>query len=1087
MLDYLRKQQRKWWLKKVSATALHIQTLDSNAASAAIQDILQGPAASLLPDVWLLAANVVTPSPTEKFSFLNRCLSGYGLPTITQKDAKLPPNVFNIEANLTMVKHKPGPLVTVLMTTFNSSAWVDVAIESVLQQSWENLELLVVDDASTDSTVNKVAAWASQDARLRLIRLPRNTGTYAAKHIGLQHASGEFITCQDSDDWAHPLKIERQIEPLLKKRQAVASISCWVRVSERGHFHARQGYPLVRWNPSSTLFRRDLVLARMGAWDVVRTGADSEFLARIKAVFGPDAVVRLSEPLSVGSHRDGSLMTDPATGYNEKGVSASRQAYVTAWQTWHSQAIAIGRPCLPIDPVDVVHQRPYSVPDSIKVDEEDLWFNVMQAGKPTFLKEIEATNVFGTTGWALASIPTLPALLTGKIHGLHRRTEASGFYGVLAWGNKPSAHKAEQLAVKKRLPLLRLEDGFLRSYGTGDGFPPLAIVLDKVGIYYDSTRPSQLERLLNGDMDVLAGLEVDAQSAKQLLLTHRLSKYNHAPMLPDGMLRPGDAKRVLVVDQTAGDMSVALGGASAATFTAMLAAARAENPGATVYVKTHPEVSAGRKGGYLTQVQNDDQTVVLRAPVNPLSLIEQMDRVYVVSSTMGFEALLAGKPVTCFGLPWYAGWGVTDDRQNCPRRTRQRTVDELFAAGYIHYTRYLNPVTHTRGTIFDVIDWLVRQRATMARQHGDNGRGRLLGVGFRRWKAANLQPLLTLDRRRLHWLASVDRVREAKPTPDDSLFFWGATPPKGLAEMARETGAGLMRLEDGFVRSVGLGSDLIPPHSLVLDRRGIYFDPSQPSDLEVLLNEAVFTAEELEEARRVREFVVTHGMTKYNLEPRRQPPWATKGKRVVLVPGQVEDDASIRLGAGKVRTNLALLQAAREACPNAFVVYKPHPDVTSGNRRGRLALQEAMRWADHVETECSVVSCLDACDEVHTITSLTGFDALLRGKKVVVYGQPFYAGWGLTHDITPRHEAVAFQRRQRALTLDELVAGALLRYPLYWDPVLKGYTTCMAVLQQLLAERDRREANGGLQRLRSGWLRRQARKALTLWRAWRTQ
>lgn len=173
---------------------------------------------------------------------------------------------------------------------------------------------------------------------------------------------------------------------------------------------------------------------------------------------------------------------------------------------------------------------------------------------------------------------------------------------------------------------------------------------------------------------------------------------------------PGGAKRVLVIDQTAGDLSVSLGGADAGTFAAMLAAARHENPDATIYVKTHPEVSAGRKGGYLTHVQDDARTVVLRQPLNPLSLIEQMDRVYVVSSIMGFEALLAGKPVSVFGLPWYAGWGATDDRQVCPRRTRKRSVDELFAAAYFHYTRYLDPVTHRRGTIFDVIGWLVRQR-----------------------------------------------------------------------------------------------------------------------------------------------------------------------------------------------------------------------------------------------------------------------------------------------------------------------------------------------------------------------------------------
>lgn len=362
----------------------------------------------------------------------------------------------------------------------------------------------------------------------------------------------------------------------------------------------------------------------------------------------------------------------------------------------------------------------------------------------------------------------------------------------------------------------------------------------------------------------------------------------------------------------------------------------------------------------------------------------------------------------------------------------------------------------------------------------------LIFVGLRRWKIYNLAPIFR-ERFRVLFLKHSEKLSSMNLTESDFLAFWGANEPHGLKKFSDLTGAQLLRVEDGFVRSVGLGSDLIPPLSLVLDRRGIYFDPSQPSDLEVLLNEAAFTPEELDEARCVREFVVEHGITKYNLEPRRQPFWATNGKRVVLVPGQVEDDASIRLGAGKVRTNLALLQAARETCPNAFVVYKPHPDVTSGNRRGRLGLQEAMRWADHVETESSVVSCLDACDEVHTITSLTGFDALLHEKTVVVYGQPFYAGWGLTHDVTPLEESVAFQRRQRVLTLDELVAGAMLRYPLYWDPVHKCYTTCMAVLRQLLAERDRLEANGGLQRLRSGWLRRQARKGLTLWRAWSVQ
>ena len=224
--------------------------------------------------------------------------------------------------------------------------------------------------------------------------------------------------------------------------------------------------------------------------------------------------------------------------------------------------------------------------------------------------------------------------------------------------------------------------------------------------------------------------------------------------------------------------------------------------------------------------------------------------------------------------------------------------------------------------------------------------------------------------------------------------------------------------------------------------------------------------------------MVAHGLTKYNLEPRHALRWPTTDRKVVLIPGQVEDDASIRLGCADIRTNAALLGAVRQAEPDAFLVYKPHPDVMSGNRRGCLALEQAGRWADHVETDASVVSCLDACDAVHTMTSLTGFDALLRHKEVVTYGMPFYAGWGLTRDRLTSHPALA--RRSRVLELDELVAGTLLRYPIYWDWELKGYTTCMAVLHRLRETRQRLEETGQLHRLKTGWWRRQWRKARIL-------
>lgn len=637
---------------------------------------------------------------------------------------------------------------------------------------------------------------------------------------------------------------------------------------------------------------------------------------------------------------------------------------------------------------------------------------------------------------------------------------------------------------------MALEDGFLRSFGTGEHFPPLSLVVDDAGIYYDCTRPSALERLLCSDADLLAADAALVSQARDRLLSAGLSKYNHAPELQQGVLRAGDVQRVLVVDQTAGDMSVALGGADAATFEAMLAAALAENPQATIYVKTHPEVASGRKGGYLTGVQPDARTVVLREAVNPMSLIAQMDKVYVVSSTMGFEALLAHKPVICFGVPWYAGWGVTDDRQPqhpamARRAGRRRSVDELFAAGYVHYTRYLNPQTRLRGNVLDVMDWLERQRQ-VARRFA----GRMIVVGFRRWKAANVKAMLSLHAGKVVFVRDAAAARALQPAGEDCLICWGRVPPEGVQELADAAGVRLLRMEDGFVRSVGLGSDLIPPQSFVLDAKGIYFDPGRPSELEDLLNSQAFSAQDLERARKVREFIVRHGITKYNLEPHRPVDWpvkvpagqggAAKGRQVVLVPGQVEDDASIRFGCdpGGVCTNLGLIRAARAAFPQGFIVFKPHPDVTSGNRKGHVEPAQALQLVDHIEQAASVVSCIEACDVVVTMTSLTGFDALLRGKQVVVHGRPFYAGWGLTTDVLP------VPRRDRQLTLDELVAGALLHYPLYWDPVLKGYASCESVLQRLLEQRTELEQSGGLRHLHAGWLRRQWRKVKVLARAY---
>lgn len=300
------------------------------------------------------------------------------------------------------------------------------------------------------------------------------------------------------------------------------------------------------------------------------------------------------------------------------------------------------------------------------------------------------------------------------------------------------------------------------------------------------------------------------------------------------------------------------------------------------------------------------------------------------------------------------------------------------------------------------------------------------------------------------------------PIQVEALGRLGAIPPGGtflLWGMSVQStdippGHDVVRVEDGFLRSVGLGADLVPPLSLVFDTRGIYFDATICSDLEHILQTASFTDPELTRARRLRERVVATAMTKYNVGG---APWAYAGppKRVVLVPGQVEGDASLAFGAPGLRSNLALLRAVREANPDMHVLYKPHPDVVAGLRSAGSDEALAKDYCDEWLVDTPMGALLPLVDEVHVLTSQTGFEALLRGKKVVCYGQPFYAGWGLTTDILP------VARRSKKLTLDALVAGALIAYPKYWSVEQKRCTTPEQALDALESRRAAARAQHG--------------------------
>ncbi|MCX2781143.1 capsular polysaccharide biosynthesis protein [Microbulbifer thermotolerans] len=660
----------------------------------------------------------------------------------------------------------------------------------------------------------------------------------------------------------------------------------------------------------------------------------------------------------------------------------------------------------------------------------------------------------------IGRIRHLEALLEAPCAYVFRRP-AAGITHIVGWGLKPTTKKARRVAARNGLPYMQIEDGFLRSHGLGvNGAPLHSLAVDYSGIYYDATRPSDLETLIAEAPFDSAEL-ARARRCMALLRRYRLCKYNHAPDRP--VVWPDTRPRVLVVDQTCGDASVTYGCADGARFEEMLTCALREHPQAEVCVKVHPDVIAGKKRGYLLEKARALGCRIFSEDISPWALLDAVEEVYVVTSQLGFEALLAGKKVHCFGLPFYAGWGLTEDRVRCDRRGVRRTLEQLFAAAYLRYCRYINPYTGERCELEDTINLLAEQVRQRKRLNGD-----WIAAGFSPWKRRFVPGFLGRPKG-LRFIAPRKRSLRRAP-PSARVLTWASSLRPPFAAACREAGLPLWRMEDGFLRSVGLGADLVRPLSLVLDSRGIYYDAGAPSDLEVILSGTDFDESLLMRARQLRSQLVHLQLSKYNVGGGQVPPLAelAEGRRIILVPGQVETDASIASGSPEIKTNLELLRRVRRDNPDAFIVYKPHPDVVQGARIGALG-GDARGLFDLQLTDVAIPVLLEQVDELHTLCSLSGFEALLRGIHVVTYGLPFYAGWGLTEDWLP------CPRRKRRLTLDELVAGTLILYPLYTDPVSGDHIDVDTAVRLLARKRqDARQTNlwAGLYRLfRNGFLK----------------
>jgi capsular polysaccharide export protein len=588
------------------------------------------------------------------------------------------------------------------------------------------------------------------------------------------------------------------------------------------------------------------------------------------------------------------------------------------------------------------------------------------------------------------------------------------------WGRKLSGKRAVLLSRIFNSSFLLKEDGFIRSIERNG--PLLSFAEDSKSIFYDSQTPSDLEDLIKSEITDFERSRLS--SILNLYKSNSISKYNgceeYVGVLPKNY--------ILLIDQVYGDLSVKYGMASSSSFRHMLNCALNDYPDFTIVVKVHPDVFSREKKGYFNihELTDNPRIKIIAESCHPVRLICQSKAVYVVTSQVGFEALIWRKKVKVFGMPFYAGWGQTEDALGIVNRRIHVSLEQLLYAVLVKYPKYINPITKEISTIEETIKHIglqKRMRRAFPRK--------IYAYKFSLWKKPILKKFVQGSK--VKFIKKISQIPKG-----GSLILWGSKEIKGLDESIK-----IYRVEDGFLRSVGLGADFTKPLSWVFDKDGIYYDYSKPSQLERILEKKDFDADELDRAEALRQSIVQQKISKYNLGDSN---WVRpcNHQSVLLVIGQVEEDASIRFGTNLINTNAKLLKKVRENHPDSYILYKPHPDIVAGLRPKSIEEGSLDKYYDFMIKEGDAIALFDQVDSIHTMTSLVGFEAIIRGKLVYCYGMPFYAGWGLTKDY------MSINRRKRKLCIKTLVAGVLINYPTYVSHDIGEFISAESAIKELV-------------------------------------
>ena len=613
--------------------------------------------------------------------------------------------------------------ISIGMTTYNGEKYLKKQLDSIITQTHKNIEIIICDDCSTDNTVNIIKEYLKQFNFIKLYINKKNLGYARNFEKAIKLSSSKYIALSDQDDIWEPQKLELLLKNIQKEENNIdlpllihsdlTMINDEDKIFNTSYFKYRK-YKLKKEKDlghilgpcgvmGNTIMFNKALKEKILPFPVYIENHDY-WISLINEIFGKritldNKLVKYRIHTTNVSNNSKKIQNNKKLKNIIKSI-LERNFYIPYIKTNRLLLISyiLKNYNLPKnDKIVLIKFQEYLSKETSSIKKiynvikysfykRDLFYRIIFILGLLLKKDISKKNFY--------------------IYNISQIFKSKNFKG---WGKKPTGKFAYFCSKLFNGKLTLLEDGFIRSTELDKSLiPSFSTVKDKLGIYYDATKPSDLEVILNTyDFKNNPKIIQEAREAIDLILEHNISKYNHSENISKDYFN--DEKKVLVIAQAKNDQSLKYGLTNNTTLEDIVSVAINENPDSIVYIKVHPDEI--QKNSFEFHFHNK-RCKIIDKDVNSISLLKYFEKVYTRTSQMGFEAVLLGKECICFGAPFYAGWGITDDRiKNVfKRRKRKLSVEEVFIGSYILYSNYKNPYTNKKSNILDIINYIISNK-----------------------------------------------------------------------------------------------------------------------------------------------------------------------------------------------------------------------------------------------------------------------------------------------------------------------------------------------------------------------------------------